>query len=121
MNKEVKTLWVEALRSGKYKQGTGALRNDKNEYCCLGVLCDVARKEGIIPSPRRAKDENVYEYGTVADRRGGTLPSAVYRWAGLYDGNPTFGPNGAARSAASWNDHHHKSFEEIADLIEEHL
>jgi len=36
--------WTEALRSGKYKQGTGALRK-KDAYCCLGVLCDLVDPE----------------------------------------------------------------------------
>lgn len=40
--------WINALRSGKYKQGKTALRRsnkkqkNKAEFCCLGVLCDVA-------------------------------------------------------------------------------
>ena len=40
MNNELRNLWVEALRSGKYKQGKGRLR-DGDTYCCLGVLCDL--------------------------------------------------------------------------------
>src|SRR5688572_11113721 len=31
-------LWVEALRSGKYEQGTGQLANGDGGFCCLGVL-----------------------------------------------------------------------------------
>lgn len=34
--------WVDALRSGKYKQGAGGLLRPNAEYCCLGVLCDVS-------------------------------------------------------------------------------
>jgi len=42
MNKEIKAQWLAALRSGKYKQTTGVLRQDHtNEMCCLGVLCDI--------------------------------------------------------------------------------
>lgn len=44
MKPEIKEKWLEALRSGNYKQGTGKLRQvEKNgdTYCCLGVLCDV--------------------------------------------------------------------------------
>lgn len=41
MNKELKAKWVEALRSGKYGQGTGSLHPSDNVFCCLGVLCDV--------------------------------------------------------------------------------
>lgn len=35
--------WVEALRSGKYKQTTQVL-HDGEGYCCLGVLACVAGK-----------------------------------------------------------------------------
>lgn len=45
MNQEIKAKWLEALRSGRYKQGVGCLRSDKDEYCCLGVLCDVVAPE----------------------------------------------------------------------------
>ena len=50
MNKEVKKKWVDALRSGEYAQGRSSLR-DHDEYCCLGVLCELAVKEGVIPAP----------------------------------------------------------------------
>jgi len=33
--------WIEALRSGKYKQGRHHLKN-KGEFCCLGVFCDIS-------------------------------------------------------------------------------
>ena len=51
MDKEIKEKWLEALRSGEYIQGEGQLareRFDKIEYCCLGVLCEVATREGIL-------------------------------------------------------------------------
>ena len=32
--------WIEALESGKYKQGYTVLRN-KNCFCIFGVLCDI--------------------------------------------------------------------------------
>lgn len=53
MKPEIKKLWLEALRSGKYKQGCGALKRlDKDPntgleeftFCCLGVLCDLYDK-----------------------------------------------------------------------------
>jgi hypothetical protein len=40
MNKIVKKKWLNALRSGEYKQTSECLR-DSNGYCCLGVLCEV--------------------------------------------------------------------------------
>jgi hypothetical protein len=48
MNKELKEKWVDALRSGKYTQGRMYLRNDKNEFCCLGVLCDAYNSKGWV-------------------------------------------------------------------------
>lgn len=41
--KEFATKWVEALRSGDYEQGNGELKTPyKNNYCCLGVACQIA-------------------------------------------------------------------------------
>jgi len=37
MDPKEKALWVRGLLSGKYKQGTGALRTEDGKYCCLGV------------------------------------------------------------------------------------
>lgn len=37
-------LWIEALKSGKYQKGVGALGVEKDgewSYCCLGVGCKV--------------------------------------------------------------------------------
>ena len=53
MDRTIRDKWVAALRSGKYKQGRGALRvaggsynheapeSNEDRFCCLGVLCDV--------------------------------------------------------------------------------
>lgn len=41
MDAELKTKWVEALRSGKYTQARRTLRGATEGFCCLGVLCDV--------------------------------------------------------------------------------
>lgn len=40
MDEELKAKWVAALRSGKYTQTKGTLRDDRG-FCCLGVLLDV--------------------------------------------------------------------------------
>lgn len=41
MNKEIKSKWVEALRSGKYEQAKGMLRTQNGKFCCYGVLCEI--------------------------------------------------------------------------------
>lgn len=39
---KIKDKWLEALKSGKYVQGTGQLYNKKNNtYCCYGVLASI--------------------------------------------------------------------------------
>lgn len=44
MDKKLARKWVDALRSGKYKQGKAALFSD-GKYCCLGVLAKVVAPE----------------------------------------------------------------------------
>lgn len=34
--------WIDALRSGKYKQARGTLTKDYRTFCCLGVACEVS-------------------------------------------------------------------------------
>lgn len=51
--KENRREWVEALRSGDYKQGQGNLfasKDDREEYCCLGVACSILgyKKQDIV-------------------------------------------------------------------------
>jgi hypothetical protein len=45
MNPIVKQQWIEALRSDSYKQGKDCLRDNQDNFCCLGVLCDVVQKK----------------------------------------------------------------------------
>lgn len=53
--KQVVKKWIKTLRSGKYRQGQGCLREvcklgggyEPNvTFCCLGVLQDIAVKDG---------------------------------------------------------------------------
>lgn len=45
MDKKLKAKWIKALKSGKYRQGTGRLyTKETRSYCCLGVLGKVAGK-----------------------------------------------------------------------------
>lgn len=53
------TLWVTALRSGKYVQGRNALRTEHGGFCCLGVYLDVIDPEGWGADPIINSDERV--------------------------------------------------------------
>lgn len=46
MDNELKSQWVAALRSGKYKQTQGTLK-DSTGFCCLGVLREIAGHDAL--------------------------------------------------------------------------
>lgn len=77
MNEEVKQVWLEALESGRYEQGQAELRQ-RNRYCCLGVLCDIAKEHGIGDWA----DDNAFQC-SLDDSDYSYLPDAVETWAGL--------------------------------------
>jgi hypothetical protein len=104
--------WVTALRSGKYKQGTGQLKNYDGAMCCLGVACDISglgswRGETYVVSPYDLSRTN--------------LPQAVIDYFSVDSANPTLltSPEGNDLTAISANDVRHMSFNEIADLLEQ--
>lgn len=105
MNKQAKQLWIDALRSGKYNQGMHNL-NYKDNYCCLGVLCEVYLKN--CPNPKINKTVGslgISIYGSYSS----LLPFEVKKWANLQD----------QIYFTYLNDTLNKSFSEIADYIEE--
>jgi hypothetical protein len=133
MNPEIKKAWVKALRSGEYAQSTGALCNLKNVgtesrdeyavkgYCCLGVLTDLAVKAEVAQWERSGDGLPVQGVRETIEPGINTvvtalLPQNVMDWAGLEQTNPLI----RGKSLASMNDEG-KSFEEIADVIEEGL
>jgi hypothetical protein len=79
MKESVKNLWVEALRSGEFKQGTGELKNSDNAYCCLGVLCEIYSKE----MKRMKKKAPKFEEDNSYLNKQGVLPEEVMKWSGM--------------------------------------
>jgi hypothetical protein len=111
--------WVEELRSGNYKQISGQLREadynefDKDEhgrpkvvavkgFCCLGVLCDIAAKDG-------GEQWNDVAYNSLNDSDS-ELPKKIRDYLGLDDT--------MVQHLIDMNDVHWSSFSEIADEIE---
>lgn len=122
MNARAKQLWIEALRSGEYPQDSGALRT-QDGYCCLGVLCEVALKEGVIKpedvKPNKADDDELWSYGPgIADDI--TLPEAVQNWAEIDEAGTRSDcvvTDVEGSNLALLNDRG-ESFEDIAKVIE---
>jgi hypothetical protein len=115
MKDDVKKKWVAALRSGKYKQGTGALRRG-DEYCCLGVLCDVYRKATGMRWVRQKGHEEFAIHQSTA-----RLPDQVHRWAGTKSERIDLDWDGKNESVVLLNDVYRVPFEKLADAIEEQL
>lgn len=60
---ELQLKWLEALESGKYKQGRFRLKNDSNgqdTYCCLGVACEVAGIKPVLVDNARWEYEEMF-------------------------------------------------------------
>lgn len=121
MNPEIKAQWISALRGGEYEQAQGMLHDPvNNEFCCLGVLCDLAVKAGVPVEVTDAAGEK-----TAYDDNEDTLPESVRLWAGLGSDNPRVvrfegGEDEYEDTLAEINDRG-TTFEEIADLIEDQL
>lgn len=81
MNGTVKELWTDALRSGRYMQGSTRLVSVNHSkalsYCCWGVLCELAVQNDIIPplhlgaylGKRHAPPQEVYDWADVTWRK----------------------------------------------------
>ena len=112
MNPQIKQKWLNALRSGEYQQTKGFLRKEDG-FCCLGVLCDLYGKENNAEW-NLANNGHNYEFQDKESH----LPSSVIEWAGVEDSNPYI--IGGIGTLSGLNDKGF-TFNEIADLIENHL
>ena len=103
MKASVKRDWIEALRSGEYKQGRFALCRS-GTWCCLGVLRDVA-----IEGDWTYKGDGYWSDG----RNGGTLSRNDRKRVGLRDDSHA--------ELVRFNDGEQLTFDKIADWIEANL
>lgn len=114
MPKAMKEKWLAALRSGKYKQGKGALYDPVTDgYCCLGVLEHVC-------------DGKVEMYTSAVNLHNKAMAMPTKEWyeangiTGLEDKQyDSYGTTTEWR-LAHMNDSD-KSFAEIADFIEKEV
>lgn len=114
MDQVIKKRWQEALRSGDYKQTTGALRRSDG-FCCLGVLCDLAVRDGVT-----AWVQSRYGLGRFScEDNDGVVPYVVANWCGMSPNPPVQFDDGGMYTLSAVNDFHDKTFAEIADLIDE--
>lgn len=102
--------WAEALESGKYPQGKLRLKNNRGEFCCLGVACDISNL-GSWSNTGRYTD---FAYG---------LSPAVSQFLGFKNADDIdlLTCNGVTLTGITLNDNYDLSFNEIAWLLRESL
>ena len=122
MRTKIATMWADALESGEYEQGRSVLARSfpdgRTEYCCLGVLCELAIEDEVDVPKRTAGaadgrgDDFVTQYGR--DQEADLLPNEVRVWAGMQTrcGDASVMPD----SLVTLNDNG-TSFARIADTI----
>ena len=113
MEAELKSRWTARLRSGEYRQGKGALRKlgkDSDSFCCLGVLCEIAVEDG---KAHLSKQHEVVGWNYNYNQENSLLPIELHAWSGICLDD--------REELMSMNDAAGKTFEEIADWIDENL
>lgn len=115
MKAELKQQWIEALESGKYQQGCGVLYNARTDtYCCLGVLCDIARFDGWEQAKEKAKAQitpNVYFVNNFE----------FYSFVSLRTDNNNVGDGKHCVRLQYMNDLEAKDFKTIANYIKANI
>lgn len=111
MSKNIK-LWVSTLRSDAFQQGRQGLRLSQEQFCCLGVACELYR-QSTGKGQWENKPGGIYWFVLDGLDHTGFLPNPVRAWLGIDDPR-------IERTLAALNDGGH-SFEDIANYIEKTL
>lgn len=104
INRRQLEIWINALRSGEFKQGYNQLQKG-DTYCCLGVACKV-----LIPEHKLEIDEDGDMYGIMPG-----IQSYCPKWLDEIAEDFT---NKTGRELPNLNDAAGLTFDEIADLLE---
>lgn len=105
--------WVKALRSGRYNQIQGTLRNSEG-HCCMGVACQVVGLRAKKPQLGDA----VWDFGPLND---GIIPDKAAKALSLrHPSARLFGRDFNGHSSLWAANDGGASFAQIADFIEAH-
>ncbi len=134
---EAQKLWLAALRSGCYKQGTNGALSEEGTYCCLGVACEIAPKFGVVLTinhpvvmvedeftgeESEVEDDTTNWYSGHSEDAPASVTDALKLRGSLGEFEQefyTFDKHGNKLTGlAGLNDSDEYSFEKIADFIE---
>ena len=120
---ELRKRWIEALISGKYIQGILVLRSNLDEYCCMGVLCDLVDPNGW-KSNLNLEYDLPYYFEDKSGIESGILTSAIQEMVGLKTDQvlpidtDSYIQETGQNLLVNMNDSDRLSFEEIAFELE---
>lgn len=113
--------WVKALRSGKYKQGQGVLKQTNGEnktfHCCLGVLCELYNDQ-MRKNKKKTLCEKIQHGIHYIDKCHEKLPEIVKEWADMNDNLGWFCDQNDRDNCLSDLNDDGKKFKTIANIIE---
>ena len=120
--------WIEALRSGEYRQGKGSLKRLEGcqgevvSHCCLGVLSELAGFEEVEPEHGISLGRRAFKAPAESGLPEDEVVQSIYLPVRLF---PGMTPDGLIQGTDRWERLAHlndngTSFAEIADLIERH-
>lgn len=114
MIKERAMMLADALESGEYKQGTDQLRNEHNQFCCLGVACNIFAQH----HPELAAQETD---PTTFLQKNSCLPWDVKEWFGFFcdEGGFRNGVRINGHASLAWLNDTGTDFKAIANIIRE--
>lgn len=97
--------FIEGLRSGRFRRGTGMLHQfvkatgtstrRTRRFCCLGVACEVAIKDGLALEKEEQRPDRPYPndaiivgYEDASFFNQTNLPESVQKWYGITNTDP---------------------------------
>ena len=121
---EFYALWLAALESGEYSQGSGYLQAN-GKFCCMGVAGDLLVKQGF-PGLRWEVDPSGISNLVLHDPDSGdcgTLPSPLSQALGLisFSRPGVRQPHSLQFKLMTMNDRDGKTFPEIAAYIRQEI
>lgn len=114
MKPEIKEKWVRALRSGEYTQGKLQLRTKNDEFCCLGVLCNIHAQD--VPTTASKETIRTKYLGSTT-----FLPDEVMIWAGVERNYGALVRIDKKLDTLAYHNDSGVNFDQIADAIEREL
>jgi len=111
--------WNAALKSGEFEQARGQLKTEDDHFCCLGVACELYRREtGQGEWEQHADDRSIVEFRLDEEFVGGILPPRVQSWLGLREPAGAYYDEYHSQNCLTADNDAGYTFDRIATIVE---